>query len=247
MGYMYWEHVEQKFIAPDDAVSVTIFFAATGKNSCNGGELNSTCVGPNYGQLSIANVVLTQDDTEPTLPPDPNAETSMIHNPSFEILGENGDPVEWLRGGYGNNTPTFSVIDYPPIPPDSTYCGLYVYQNPDGEKSARVGITNYVDGDAKWYFSDIPVGNEKTFRLQHWYRSNVATELSARYLLNDGSYLYQKIADLEHTGGGACMGTFYTRKTENVFIAPDNAVSMTLFHSLSSNGWLETDNFILTN
>lgn len=185
-------------------------------------------------------ITVTVANTAPTTQP------SLIANSSFETLDVNGDPVGWFHGGYGNNTRTFSIVDYPPILPDSS-CSVYVYQNPDGEKAGRVEITDYVNGDAKWYFSEVPIGNEKTFKLQHWYRSSVTTQLSARYLLNDGSYLYKKIVDLGHTRGEGCMGAYNIRKVDSVFTAPNNAVSMTLFHSLFSNGFLETDNFILTN
>src|SRR4051812_38294002 len=62
---------------------------------------------------------------------------NLIVNPSFETAGSTGLPANWLKGGYGTNTRTPT---YPATP------------SQDGAVAARVSITSYSSGDAKWYF-----------------------------------------------------------------------------------------------
>ncbi|MFZ2522650.1 MAG: hypothetical protein WAX44_03980 [Minisyncoccia bacterium] len=179
-------------------------------------------------------------------PPPPPVLNSLIPNPSVEIIGANNDPTSWFRGGWGNNTRVFSVLSYPPrANPNSQYCGDFI--NPDNEKTAKIVVTNFVDGDAKWYFSDIPIGANKNFTLSHWYRSgNTPTQLMVRYLLNNGTYTYIKIADLDFTiGSGGCQGADFGKNVTHTFIAPSNAISMTLYNKIFSNGFLEVDKFVL--
>lgn len=54
MGYVDWQSNEVWILAPQDATSMTIFFALSGRGNCS----NSFCNGSSRGELSIANVNL---------------------------------------------------------------------------------------------------------------------------------------------------------------------------------------------
>ncbi len=149
--------------------------------------------------------------------------SNLIPNPSLETQGVNGDPTNWFRGGWGTNT---AVLTYPTV-------GI------DGARAAKVAITSYTDGDAKWYFGDVPVTSGTTYAFSHQYKSNVATEILARYTLTGGGVQYQFLGVLP-------VATTWTATSYTMTI-PANVVSLTIFHVIHSVGSLEVDNFNLVN
>ncbi len=168
-------------------------------------------------ETTSAAVNVTVDNT---LPPPPPA--NLIQNPSLETVGPTGDPDNWFRGGWGTNN---RVLTYP-VP------GI------DGASAARVDITSYTNGDAKWYFASVPVTGGETYTFSDQYRSNAATNLTVRYARADGSTFYVGLGDV----AAAASWTTYS----TTFAAPLDAVSATVLHILYSAGWLETDDFVLT-
>lgn len=155
----------------------------------------------------------------PSTPPAPSG--NLVQNPSAETLDAAGKPVGWAEGGYGTNNRSFSLV-----------AGI------DGAWALRVAMTTYTDGDAKWYFADVPVtaGTEYTFADQ--YRSDRASVLTAQFKLADGTYSYQYL-------GGLAAASAWTAASAT-FTAPANAVAVSVFHSIGGTGWLETDKFSLT-
>jgi hypothetical protein len=149
------------------------------------------------------------------------AQENLLQNPSLETVGANGDPDGWLRGNWGTNTALFT----------------YPVAGTDGASAAKVEITNYTDGDAKWYFADVPVTGGKTYIINYDCRSNVPTEILARITLSDGGQQYVHLATLPaHTDwGNLGLG----------IPIPENGTHVTLFHVVHSVGWLEIDNFLL--
>jgi peptidoglycan/xylan/chitin deacetylase (PgdA/CDA1 family) len=147
--------------------------------------------------------------------------TNLIQNPSAESLDAAGKPAGWSSGGWGTNTSTHSLV-----------AGI------DGVRALRVDTTSYTDGDAKWYFADVPVvgGTEYTFSNQ--YRSNRASDLTIRFKLADGTESYRWLS-------GPAAAANWTATTAT-FTAPADAVSLTVLHSISGQGWLETDKFSLS-
>ncbi len=153
-----------------------------------------------------------------TTPPAPT--TNLILNGSAETLDATGNPVGWTSGGWGTNTSSYSLV-----------AGI------DGARALRVDTTSYTNGDAKWYFTDVPVTAGVTYTFTDQYRSNRASELTIRYKLTDGSYSYAWL-----TGLGA-SSTWTTASA--TFTAPANAVAVSMFHLIAGQGWLETDNYRL--
>lgn len=151
-----------------------------------------------------------------------NEGMNLIANPSFETVGANGDPTNWFRGGYGTNTRIFT---YPTV-------------GHDDSKAAKVEITNYTSGDAKWYFGDVPVIGGNIHTLVHSYNSNVPTKLGARYQIRTGGYVYQFLATFPASNE-------WTSEMRTI-IVPANATKLTIFHVINTVGSLETDAFLLT-
>jgi peptidoglycan/xylan/chitin deacetylase (PgdA/CDA1 family)/PKD repeat protein len=152
-----------------------------------------------------------------------NQESNLIQNPSLETIGGNGDPEHWFKGGWGTNDRVFTY-------PTTGYVGA---------NAARVEMTNYVDGDAKWRFEDVAVAGGETYTMTHAYRSDVVTNVTARYTLPDGSFQYVSLGNR-----GASLEW---QEISHTFVVPAGAVSMTVMHILYSNGFLEVDEFTLVN
>src|SRR3989344_1131482 len=71
-----------------------------------------------------------------------HAATNLIANPSLEI--QSGVlPLSWQSSSWGTNN---AVFTYPVAGPGGT-----------SDKAARVALTSYTTGDAKWYFNDVAV------------------------------------------------------------------------------------------
>ncbi|MBP9710702.1 MAG: PQQ-dependent sugar dehydrogenase [Candidatus Pacebacteria bacterium] len=151
----------------------------------------------------------------------PPTNSNLIVNPSLESAAVSGDPTSWLRGGWGTNNRAFT----------------YPVAGPTSAKSARVEITSYTNGDAKWYFAEVPVTGGKTYSFDHVYRSNTTTEVLARYTLTGGATQYQFL-------GNAPASATWSQNAYSI-TAPLNAVSLTVFHVVHSVGFLEVDDFVL--
>ncbi len=172
-----------------------------------------------FGNNSTHTISITVDNS--TVTP-PATTTNLIQNPSLETVGGNGDPANWFRGGWGTNNRTYT----------------YPVAGVDGASAAKVEITTYTDGDAKWYFADVPVMPGTAYTFSEQYKSTVGTEVLARYTLAGGATQYQFL-------GAAPAATNWTTNTYTI-TPPANVISMTVFHILHSVGSLEIDAFSLT-
>jgi peptidoglycan/xylan/chitin deacetylase (PgdA/CDA1 family) len=144
--------------------------------------------------------------------------TNLIANPSVETAGSVATmPAGWATDNYGKNTPIFSYLS----------TGL------DGQKSVRVEMTARETGDAKWYFTDVPVTAGQTYSFSDLYTSNVATSATIRYKLSNGKYKY--VGDYAAPASASASTLAFN------FTPPANAVSATVFHILQSVGSLTTD------
>jgi peptidoglycan/xylan/chitin deacetylase (PgdA/CDA1 family) len=149
--------------------------------------------------------------------------SNLITNPSLEVAGAGGVPQGWHKGGYGNNTRT---LTYPVTGSGGT-----------GTKAIGITVSNYQSGDAKWYPDDVPVTPGKTYQFSDSVKSTAPSIIDIRFKLSNGSYSYHDIANVP-------AASAYTSVTAS-FIAPANAVSATVFHLLTQNGTLATDDYSL--
>ncbi len=146
---------------------------------------------------------------------------NLVENPSVEVSGLNNNPDQWFRGGWGTNVSNFS---YPVLGKDSA-------------KGIKVSITNYTDGDAKWYFAPKAVIPGNSYAYSHWYTADATSSIVARYTKSDGTYQYVEVQTLSPQVN-------WTKFSTNLQI-PAGVQFVTIFHSLRSVGTLTTDGFEL--
>ncbi len=169
-----------------------------------------------YGNNSTATITVTVDNTTP-----PPGGTNLILNPSLETAGTPGNPANWNRGGWGTNN---AVHTYP-------VAGI------DGADAARVSITSFTNGDAKWFFDNVAVTAGETYTLTSQYKSTVGTQLLVRYTTNTGAVQYALVQSVPTSATWATLS--------NDLTIPANVVSMTVFHVLAAVGTLEVDDYSL--
>ncbi len=153
---------------------------------------------------------------------------NLVPNPSLENASSNpAIPQAWQKGGTGANT---RILTYP-------VAGY------DGAKAAKTEITTYSDGDAKWYFQQVPVSGGETYEFKDMYTSTTTSYVTLRYTLSDGSYKYP---DLERNISAQSAWTPF----QKTFTIPTNynlPVSyVTVFHLIKSVGTLTVDAYSLT-
>lgn len=148
--------------------------------------------------------------------------TERILNPLLETVGTNGDPKNWFRGGWGANTAVFT----------------YPAPGVDGGKAARIDLTNYIDGDAKWYFGNALVLPNEEYVLSENYISTTPSVLTVRYTYTDGTVQYVDIGTIPSSNG-----TWQT--LSKTIPTPANVTALSVFHLLRSNGSLTVDNYSL--
>ena len=171
---------------------------------------------PAVESLLAPSAALMIESTSPTLGP------NLIANPSLETSGSSGLPSSWLKGGYGSNT---RVLTYP--------------SSGNSGNGVKINVSNYTDGDAKWYFADVPVSPGQVYEFSDFSSSTVETRITVRYTLNDKSFYY---ADL-----GSIPASSSFVKNSIQFAVPTNVVSLTIFHALKRSGALTTDDYSLNN
>lgn len=154
----------------------------------------------------------------PTPPPSGN----LIPNGNLET-GSGSTPTGWQNDFWGSLTAKFA----------------YPVAGKGGGKAAKVTVTNWSSGDAKWHSAHIPADNHTIYRYTSDYKSNVITNITAEFLLSDGTYQYIWFANVPKTG------TAWGTVTADITV-PTNAVSFAILHSLASNGNLTIDNVSLT-
>lgn len=145
---------------------------------------------------------------------------NLIQNPSWETTS-GGNPTGWFKGGYGTNN---RLLSFP----------VTGYQS---QKAGKVEISNYTSGDAKWYFTDVPVTPGKEYLFSDYYLASSESIVTIRYKKQDGTYMYPTLTILPPAS------TF--TKASARFTVPQGVVSLTIFHLLKGKGSLTTDEYSL--
>ncbi|MFZ2523215.1 MAG: Ig-like domain-containing protein, partial [Minisyncoccia bacterium] len=169
--------------------------------------------------IGNATPVIINVNNAPVTPP----ATNLILNPSLETTDptDSTKPENWFKGGWGTNN---AVFTYPTTGNHLT-------------KAGKIEITSYTDGDAKWFFANVPVVEGETYTFNSEYKSNVPTVITARFGYPDNSVQYRDIANLG-------VANVWTNTSNNILIPP-GANKMTIFHVIKSIGTLEIDNYFL--
>ena len=144
---------------------------------------------------------------------------NLIPNGNFETVN-GADPQGWNRGGWGTNNRTFT---YPVV-------------GQDGQKAARVQMTTYTDGDAKWYFNKIAVVPGTQYNFSGWYKADTILDVIGEYTMASGTLLYVGIAKENQP-------TTTWAKMSALFTPPQGATHLTLYPLISAIGTLDIDDF----
>lgn len=178
-----------------------------------------TCT--NSGGTDTKSVTVTV--TPPSDPnPDPTPATNLITNASMMDDPLNvGIPNFWYQGGWGNNITVFG----------------YETSGRTDNRSISITTTDYIEGDAKWFFEPVPVTAGTTYTFNSWYKSTAPTELLAEYTLSDGSKSYYWL-------GMVAPAADWTQLTQTLTM-PTSATKVTVMHILKSNGSLHLDDYSL--
>lgn len=184
-----------QFTAPPDAASVTIYHV-----------LNKV------GSLTLDDYAL-QKVTLSAAP------VNLVSNGDFETPGPSGNPANWIRGGYGTNTRTFS---YP-----------VAGENGSG---AQVSVSNFTSGGADWAPALIqaPAG---TYLYTDTYLSSAPTILELELDSASGT-AYIDIAFLPAASTWAHASASFT--------VPPGTTAFRVFHLINQNGTLTIDNVSVT-
>lgn len=174
------------------------------------------------GWLNTDNYSLTCQGEEQNPRPQPHPDGGLIANPSVE--SGNSQPTHWSTNAWGDMNAKFSYL---------TSGGAH------GSRSVQVDVASGTTGDAKWYFNEVAVQPGQTCTFSDSYKSNVATDVTAGYTLQNGAKQYAWL-------GGAAASAHNYQSFSKTFRTPADVKSMTVYHVISKTGWLNTDSFSLT-
>ncbi len=148
---------------------------------------------------------------------------NLISNPSVEEVSPSDSnlPNQRSTDVWWNNKATFE----------------YKTEAQDWSKSLYITMKRKKSGDAKRVFAPVTVSPETKYTFTDYYKSNVKTEVTAFYTYEDGSVSYVFLKSLP-------ASTEWKQWSVN-FITPKNVKTITIYHLISRNWYLATDNFSL--
>lgn len=143
---------------------------------------------------------------------------NLFANSSVETEASSAAPVSWTSNAWGTNTAGFS----------------YPATGRTGTRSVRVDITAYTDGDAKWFPNAVGVTAGSEYRFSDFYQSNVDTRVVVQYTTSAGTNTYEELAP------AAASPSAWTEVSRTLTV-PAGVTTATVFHLISSVGWLAID------
>ena len=151
------------------------------------------------------------------------AASNLIANPSAEATNNGSAPTDWEANQYNWNTARFEYR---------------AGGAQDGNRSLYIEVTFYQAGDAKWVFKPVNVTAGAVYRFNDWYKSSVVTSLVAAVTKSNGDVTYKGLKSLPASGDWT--------QSDVSFTAPSDAVKISVYHLISSVGYLQTDNYALS-
>jgi peptidoglycan/xylan/chitin deacetylase (PgdA/CDA1 family) len=142
--------------------------------------------------------------------------SNLLANPSLETA-INGHPAYWYSNRYGPNNAAF----FYPVPG---------FQSPTG---ARVTITQYESGDAKWFPAPVSVAGLTHYRFSDIYVSSGPSSVVLEYGTVGGGRRYQWLRDLGPTST--------PQKVDLLFTTPADVTTVIPYHALVGAGSLTID------
>lgn len=160
----------------------------------------------NYSLTKIVSTVVTDNV------PNNSLEGVSLLNPS--------SPDGWQYGGWGSNEVSYEYLE-----------GIAN----SGNRAVKTTVSNYTDGDAKWYFDPQTIVAGKQYVFSDYYQSDVTSRVVLQFTKDDGTLSYLELK-------GAEPSVDWKNYTDN-FLVPEGTREITVFHLLSSNGTLVTDDY----
>lgn len=152
--------------------------------------------------------------------PDGYESIIVIENPSVEIVDPNDSsvPENWSSNSWGSHTAAFT----------------YLNEGHSGSRSVKVEVTGYVDGDAKWFFDPVQL-EPGDYVFSDYYRSDVDSRVILAVTTDTGDTKY---IDMPYAPASESW-----TKYEESFTMPADGVTVTVYHLLSRDGYLVTDDY----
>ncbi len=144
----------------------------------------------------------------------------VVANPSMELsdTAYADNPLRWSNNGWGNNEVVFTYLN-------TGYAS---------GRSVRTDVINYEDGDAKWYFDPVELA-PGDYIFSDFYRSDVDTRVVAAVHTDLGEVRYIDLPDAPRSED---WNTY-----EACFAMPEYGQKLSVYHLLSREGYLITDNY----
>ncbi|MDQ3077090.1 MAG: polysaccharide deacetylase family protein [bacterium] len=173
------------------------------------------------GTLSVDEYALNEVTTTTTPPPNPTPTDpqNLIKNPGFES-GAGDTATNWTKNRWGANNATFS----------------YPVAGVSDSKAAKVTLSNYSSGDAKWVFEVVNV-TPGTYKYSDQYSADKTSTLTVQFFHANGTVSYKWLKTLPISSG------FSEAAAE--FVVPSGVSKITVFHYIQTNGSITLDNVVL--
>ncbi len=147
--------------------------------------------------------------------------TSGVPNNSLEQVNDlTGSPLAWQNSKWGTNTATFSLLS----------------TGHNGNHAARIDMTKYTDGDAKWYFDSQPAQGGQIYSFSDYYKSSIDTHVVVAASKIDGTISYLNLKN------APASPTSWTQYSDSVEL-PAGTSSVTVFHLIAGVGYLSVDDY----
>jgi peptidoglycan/xylan/chitin deacetylase (PgdA/CDA1 family) len=203
-----WKQLTATFTTPANAAKVSVMHIVAGVGTL---------------QTDDFSLGLTEETpVPPVIPPtEPPAGSNLIANPSFETV--NGTlPANWDKNNWGTNTPVFT----------------YENTGRTGSKSAKVAITTFTNGDAKWFATPVDVTGGQRYTYTDWYKASVVTRVVIAQTDAAGVTTYQELAT------AAASATTWKQYGASLTV-PATTKKVTIYHLLDKVGNLTLDDISL--
>jgi peptidoglycan/xylan/chitin deacetylase (PgdA/CDA1 family) len=179
-------------------------------------------------QLTVFHLIdsvgmLTTDDAwlQVGVPP-----VTDINVPNGSLEEGATSPTGWQNNKWGTNSASFQYV---------------TNEGHAGSRSVKATVSNYVNGDAKWFFSPINTltpGDQ--YRFTAWYKGTALPHAVALYIKADGTEQYVGLPSPLSVDSNSWQ------KYSDTFTVPQDARYVSVFMYVSQNGWLQTDDYTIT-
>lgn len=150
---------------------------------------------------------------------------NLVPNSALSTPDANaGAPAGWTFNVWGRNIATGSWLPSPEVP---------------GGHALRVNVSQYKDGDAKWYFDPIRLTDDTWYSYQDLHRSDGRSRLilSCRQTATGAVW--------HRTIGQSGASASWQQESVRFYIGPLAGCEATILHLVDRNGFLETAHPIL--